>query len=325
MREGESSDYYSGVFAPRMAEFIRYKRAQGLKYESVPRSLRAFSKFIDSKVIDGNGLGRDIVDEWCRLRPNETHSTQGRRISYIMQFLMFLSEKGFEVFLPKKSCRTQSSFTPYIFSHGELSRFFKACDNVVARTPSVMPTLLPLLFRLLYGCGLRISEAMSLRIADVDLDAGVITVRNAKFNKDRLIPLSGSLLQLFREYSAAFHKLSAQESRYFTHRDGREIKDDNIYRWYRRVLWMAGVPHGGKGNGPRLHDFRHTFSVYALKSMADSGMDIYCALPLLSAYLGHASVSATGQYVRLTQDMFPEIVSKVSAISAFVIPGGDWR
>jgi integrase len=87
------------------------------------------------------------------------------------------------------------------------------------------------------------------------------------------------------------------------------------------VIWAAGISHGGRSNGPRVHDFRHTFSVYSLKAMTDKGMDIYCALPLLSTYLGHASLSATGQYVRLTQDMFPEIIEKVNAIAAFVIPG----
>ena len=89
------------------------------------------------------------------------------------------------------------------------------------------------------------------------------------------------------------------------------------------MVWAAGISHGGRGNGPRVHDFRHTFSVYSLKAMTDKGMDIYCALPLLSTYLGHASVSATGQYVRLTQDMFPEIIEKVNAIAAFVIPRGE--
>jgi integrase len=189
--------------------------------------------------------------------------------------------------------------------------------------PSVMPAVLPLLFRLLYGCGLRISEALSLRVADVDVDAGVITVLQAKFNKDRLVPLSDSLSGLLREYSLTFHKTAFPEARYFAHRDGRAIRKGNVYAWYRKILWVAGIPHGGRGGGPRLHDLRHKFSVYALKAMTDLGMDIYCALPLLSTYLGHGSVSSTGKYVRLTQDMFPEIVSKVSAISAFVIPGGD--
>jgi integrase len=177
---------------------------------------------------------------------------------------------------------------------------------------------------LLLGSGLRISEALGLRFGDVDLDNGLLTIRMSKFDNDRLVPLSDSLLALFRGYSAEHHKTpKSHDALYFTHKDGRRINKDNIYRWYRKVLWSAGISHGGTGHGPRVHDFRHTFAVYSLKAMTDKGMDIYCALPILSTYLGHTSVSATGQYVRLTQDMFPEIVEKASAIAAFVIPGGD--
>jgi integrase len=323
MRNDERADYYAGAFAQYMAEFICFKRAQGLKYGCEALSLRAFSKFVDKHTSGEASLTREIIDEWCRFRPNETHSNQNNRVYVAREFLKYLSKQGAVVHLPRPPRKFPSSFTPYIFSQDELARFFVACDNISTRTPSVMPAMLPLLFRLLYGCGLRISEALSLRVADVDVDAGVITVLQAKCNKDRLIPLSDSLSRLFREYSSAFHKTAFPEARYFTHRDGRAIKKGNIYVWYRKILWAAGISHGGRGNGPRLHDLRHTFSVYALKAMTDSEMDIYCALPLLSTYLGHASVSATGQYVHLTQNMFPEIVSKVSAISAFVIPGGD--
>ena len=228
--------------------------------------------------------------------------------------------------LPRKTkqSRTNSSFAPYVFSQEELRRFFYECDKINARTPSVMPVMLPVLFRLLLSCGLRISEALNLTYGDVDLENGLLIVRMSKFNKDRIVPLSDSMLSILRDYSAKCHKLPRGDSaQFFTHRDSRAVRADNIYKWYRKVLWAAGISHGGRGSGPRVHDFRHTFSVYSLKSMADKGMDIYCALPILSTYLGHASVTATGQYVRLTQDMFPEIVAKTSAITAFVIPGGE--
>ena len=187
-----------------------------------------------------------------------------------------------------------------------------------------MPAMLPVLFRLLLGCGLRISEALELTHGNVDLEKGLLVVCMSKFNKDRIVPLSDSMLAVLRDYNAEYLKLpKSNDDHFFTHRDGRSVKADTIYRWYRKVLWAAGISHGGRGNGPRMHDFRHTFSVYSLKSMTDKGMDIYCALPILSTYLGHASVAATGQYVRLTQDMFPEIIAKTSAITAFVIPGGE--
>jgi len=326
MKNDENSCYYEGAFAVHMADFIRYKRAQGLKYTAVPLSLRSFSRFLAAKGVDGTGIAKELIEEWCSFRINEHRQTQKRRIIETTQFLKYISEKGIDVYLPCKTrtSRTGGSFVPYIFSNKELHRFFEECDQIHARTPSVMPVLLPVLFRLLLGCGLRISEALALRFRDVDLDSGILTVRMSKFNKDRIIPLSVSMLAVLRDYSAVHHKIPKGDTvLFFTHRDGREIKQDNIYMWFRKILWSAGISHGDRGDGPRVHDFRHTFSVYSLKSMADKGMDIYCALPLLSTYLGHASLSATSQYVRLTQDMFPEVIEKTSAITAFVIPRGD--
>jgi integrase len=326
MNNEEKACYYEGAFAVHMAGFIRYKRSQGLKYETVPRSLRRFSSFLAENAPGEKNISKELVDKWCARGLNESASTQRLRIAYTTQLLKYLAEKGVTVGFPrtKRKIQAHGGFVPYIFSKEELQRFFESCDRLRARTPSVMPMLLPVLFRLLLGCGLRISEALWLRFGDVDIENGMITVRMSKFGEDRIVPLSDSVLKALQNYSDAFHKIPKDDNAlYFTHRDGRKINKDNIYRWYRTVLWSAGISHGGSGKGPRLHDFRHTFSVYSLKAMADRGMDIYCALPILSTYLGHTSVSATGQYVRLTQDMFPEVIEKASAIAAFVIPGGN--
>lgn len=324
MKNDEATSYYESVFAAHMADFILYKRAQGFKYDAVPRSLRRFSRFLSAKKADEASIGKELIEEWCSFRPNENRHTQTRRIVETSQFLRYLSERGVDVHLPRptRNSRRGGSFVPHIFSHEELRRFFEECDRISARTPSMMPVMLPVIFRLLLGCGLRISEALGLRLGDTDLDNGILVIRKSKFNKDRIIPLSDSLLTVLRGYSATRHKISQDDQKpFFAHRDGRTVSKENIYSWFRKVIWAAGISHGGRGNGPRVHDFRHTFSVYSLKAMTDKGMDIYCALPLLSTYLGHASISATGQYVRLTQDMFPEIIEKVNAIAAFVIPG----
>jgi integrase len=326
MKNEESACYYDGAFASHMANFIRFKRAQGLKYTTVPRSLRRFSRFLAANASDETSISKDLIEEWCSQGLNEHPSTQKLRIIETTQFLKYLADNGVAVSLPrtKQKFHADEVFIPYIFSDAELHRFFESCDQVRARTPSVMPTLLPVLFRLLLGCGLRISEALGLQLRDVDLENGLITVRMSKLDKERLIPLSNSMLLVLCSYSATSHKIpKSGDTLYFTHRDGRKIHKESIYRWFRKVLWSAGISHGGRGNGPRVHDFRHTFSVYSLKAMVGKGMDMYCALPLLSTYLGHASVSATSQYVRLTQDMFPEIVEKASAIAAFVIPRGN--
>ena len=122
-----------------------------------------------------------MIEEWCSFRPNENRRTQIRRIVETTQFLKYLSERGVDVHLPRptRNSRRGGAFVPHIFSNEELRRFFGECDQISARTPSMMPVMLPVLFRLLLGCGLRISEALGLRLGDTDLDTGILVIRKS--------------------------------------------------------------------------------------------------------------------------------------------------
>lgn len=327
MRIDEQASYYDSVFAAHIAGFVRYKRAQGLNYADVPRTLRAMSKFIASTGHTEMAIGQELADQWCRRRPNERGSNQRKRVAYTNQFLNYLAAQGFPVAFPQTPKRRgdRGSFTPYVFTRRELDQLFAAFDRLEAKSPSVMPVLLPVLIRLLFGCGLRVSEALNLTRGDVDLDNCCLTVRHAKNDQDRLVPLSMSMAEIMRRYDATAPRVftAVRDTRFFTHGDGRPVTSDNVYRWFRKTLWAAGISHGGRGHGPRVHDLRHTFAVYSLKAMVDQGADVYWALPALATYLGHASVAATGQYVRLIPDMFPEVTTAVSAVASRVIPGGE--
>ena len=94
-----------------------------------------------------------------------------------------------------------------------------------------------------------------------------------------------------------------------------------VYTTFRHILEDAGIPHTGRG--PRIHDFRHTFSVCCLKKRILSGKDLNAALPVLSAYLGHKGLNGTQKYLRLTADMYPDIVKTVELPFGDVVPGGE--
>lgn len=132
--------------------------------------------------------------------------------------------------------------------------------------------------------------------------------------------MSVSLTNMFIKYHGLFNKNNQEGNYYFRNKAGTRLKGDHVYRNYRKLLWRAGISHGGKGKGPRLHDFRHTFCVHTLAKQIKEGVDLYVALPVLSTYLGHSSVGATQRYVRLTAEVYPEFLEKVSKTCAFVIP-----
>jgi integrase/recombinase XerD len=168
------------------------------------------------------------------------------------------------------------------------------------------------------GCGFR-------RYQNVDLKNGILTVREAKNGWDRLIPLSQSLMELCREYRSNVIPWATDEDFFFMAPDRTILSPNTVYGRFRRILWEGGIPYGGKGNGPRLHDLRHTFAVHTLQKWVESGEDLTAMLPVLSEFLGHRSFGATSRYLRLTAEVYPDLVRQVEQTCAYVIPGGDSR
>ena len=135
-----------------------------------------------------------------------------------------------------------------------------------------------------------------------------------------MLPFSDSLAEVCRQYRNSLHIIQNPEDYFFVKRNGYKCRAKTIYEWFRKVLRQAGIPHGGKGQGPRLHDLRHAFSVHSLAAMAESGLDLYYSLPILSEYLGHQSLEATDKYVRLTSDMYPKLLYDINSICFYAFP-----
>lgn len=208
-------------------------------------------------------------------------------------------------------------YIPYIFTRSEISRLFAAADNQrVLRQYPHSHMIAPVLLRLLYGTGIRISEALALQKTDVNFNTNVIKVVDSKFGKDRLVPFSDSLAKYLADYVDTVRPVNMM----FPNRKGGRLTVNGMYAMFRRILWQSGVSHGGRGNGPRLHDLRHTFSAHSIAQMVAQGIDLYVALPVLAAYLGHEKLSTTNQYVRLTAESFPDIISTVEEKCGFVFP-----
>lgn len=312
---------FVGEFSELLEAFVQYKRNLGYKYDSTRENLQRFSKFTLNYNIENKILSKQLVTDWTSKRKNESVRGWAHRSSDLRQFAVYLQKLGYDVFIPPKCHKTgYDEYIPYIFTHEEIERFLQIVDSIEPHPLSNKHASYPLLFRLLYCCGLRISEVLNLKICDVDFDRGVMFIRGAKFGKDRIIAMSAPLADMFVKYHALFNRNNAVGDYYFTNKDGTPLTRDWVYKNYRNLLWKAGISHGGKGKGPRLHDLRHTFCVHTLIKQVKDGVDLYVALPILSAYVGHNSVTATQRYVRLTAEAHPELIEKVSRMCAYILP-----
>ena len=157
----------------------------------------------------------------------------------------------------------------------------------------------------------------------MDLEKGILTIREAKNGRDRLIPLSESLLKLLRDYRENTAYWLCDDDFFFPAPDRTILSPNTVYQRFRKLLWNAGIPYNGKGNGPRLHDIRHTFAVHTLQKWVETGEDLTAMLPVLSVFMGHKSMRATSRYLRLTAEVYPDVVRQVENTCAYVIPGGE--
>jgi len=179
---------------------------------------------------------------------------------------------------------------------------------------------MPMFFRVIYLCGLRVSEARLLTVGDVNLTDGILDIHHSKKDNSRLVPMAETLTGICRRYSEAVHGLSRQSDYYFPGATGKPMSNTNAYHNFRRFLWAAGISHGGRGVGPRIHDFRHTFAVHCLKRWSEQGHDLLVYLPILKTYMGHESLRDTAYYLRMTAEVFPKITVQLQQRFADLIP-----
>jgi integrase len=241
-------------------------------------------------------------------------------------FAEYLVDRGYHAYVATiKTALPRSNFSPHIFTDDEIRRFFTAVDKYPTTKMSLRNSVYRVLFRFLYSTGARISEALNLTLKDVNTASGIVTVRVAKNMKDRLIPMADSLTGRIRVYIDEFHRYSDDKMWLFPslrHGTMGQMDQSTAYIHFRDYLLMADIPHTTVG--PRIHSFRHGHAVKCLKNWVLADNDLTVMLPYLAAYLGHSDFRATQYYLRLTADLYPEVVRRVEAEFGYVIPEGGF-
>jgi integrase/recombinase XerD len=300
---------YAGPFKEHMKNYIELKQAIGYKYCTEAGHLGRFDRFTLEKYPEATDLTKEIVLDWCSKKTYEAQANQLSRTSIIRQFSKYLDSVGVKSYIiPKGYYPTEKQYTPYIYTADELSRFFAQTDQCeyCSECPSRHLSM-PIIFRMIYMCGLRLSEARLLKVADVDLENGVLTINQSKKDNSRLVPMSAYLTELCRNFSKKAHPRSIPEAYYFYSLNGKPMTIVNVYHNFRRFLWRAKISHRGRGFGPRIYDFRHCYAINCLKKWVKEGKDLMVYLPVLKTYMGHDSFTDTAYYLRLTADVFPDI------------------
>lgn len=313
-----------GAFPELFSEYVDYKRNLGYVYpDSRLYLVRRLSRFLAGRAADQRVLTRDAAEEFARPRGGETPGSAAGRRGIARQFALFLQWKGIKAWvLPERSQpRHSGSFVPKIVTAKEMARVIACADARPASRcgPQTQPVY-AMLVRLLWCCGLRIGEALSLRVGDVDLAEAVITVRKAKHNRTRLVPMSQSLVAHARRYAVAVGLVAEDPAAwFFPSPRGGGYNPCSATVHIQGLMLQAGVTTSS-GRAPRTHDLRHSYAVACLAKIHADGVDVYAALPLLATYMGHADIVSAEYYLRLDPSAWTGIEQAMADTYAGLFP-----
>jgi integrase len=313
------------VNAPTLPELIdtlvAARRAGGFRYDRQERVLRQFAEHCSREGYADGSIIQEPVEGF--LYDRHLKASTIRREEIILRDLAEHARQfGWPAWAPPALTRVKTRHRPppYVFSDEEIRRFFHAIDTQPLSEMSNRALVDPVLFRVLYATGMRLSEALNLQLRDVDPDRATLEVRDGKNHEHRLVTVTQRLAASLEGYIAAAHPHPEPGHSLFHTGDPSTPADKStIYNRFRRYLADADIPHFAPG-GPHIHSLRHGFAVQNLRRWAADGTDLVVMLPYLSAYMGHADLRGTQYYLQLTADAYPEVTAIVQARFGYVIP-----
>lgn len=302
--------------------FIFQKRAAGYPYLTSAKVLGYLDTMITTNYPDSEMLSKDICNAWVeecsKLHPN----TLLRRVTPVRQFGKYLVGTGKPAYvIPGGIPHKQVHYDAHIFTETELKAFFASIDQ--CRKSPFSPYrcyVIPVIFRLLFTCGLRSSEARLLSVSDIDLLTGKIFIRKSKGWEARIIYVSTDMLNLLCRYDGIISQYLPGREAFFPNHKGDYYSKSTLDIWFHE-FW-DGLPEASvaKGNAPRVHDLRHSYCVYRLNQWVKEKADLNALYPYLSEFIGHSNFTDTDYYLTLAEPFYPEFEARMRAVNTAILP-----
>lgn len=254
---------FDGPFSEYCHLYVDYKKSLGFKMgDSTFYVIRGMNRFFKPYKIPSDALvlTQEMVEDYVAYRPHESIKTQHIRMSFIRQFALFMNRTYnyyFYVYPLEHFVKVRNSFVPYIFTHDEIEQLVEVVDHIPEskRYPQYH-MIYPMLFRMLYGCGLRINEALGLTMDQIDVNSGIIHLKESKSSFERLLPMSKSLTHYCWHYMEQLNFSKRYTGFFYPSYYGGEYNSTPVYCQLRKFMKQAGI-YRSNGTTPKVHDIRY--------------------------------------------------------------------
>lgn len=324
-----NATHFSGPLAAELADFTATLEASAVVNKTMLTKLRALDRFTQERTLVLGTVDEAFARAWLAPCESRGPNTRVARYHLLRRFCRYLAKRRPQTFIPGESLRPRRrpAEQPHIYSREELRLLLEGAlslrDWEGRHYCPIRSRTMRAIILLLATAGLRISEALHLTLEDVDLEGEVLSIRQSKFRKSRLVPLSkgtANAMRYYRQLRDAVAPIGPDEA-FFVSGRRKAYGIGYVERMFRDIAVEAGL-RGPSGRGPRLHDLRATFAVTRLLEWYRAGDDVMNRLPLLSTYLGHARVSDTEIYLPITTALLEQASTRFHAFARDVLPSG---
>lgn len=301
--------------AEEIESYLQLKSSLGLNFKNGASTLRSLDAFLAAGYPLSDELTGEMFSQWCAILHNLSSTVRRRRMQTVRNFCLYLSRSRSQSFIPDLLSfpASHQPSPPHIINESEMARVLEAARQVhPCKSCLLRSETLRIAFLLLFTTGMRRSELLRLRLGDIDFHDETLSIRESKFHKSRIIPLSQSVVTELRVYLELRQKKGLPMSvdspialSGYRPPDGRGYTGTGLLDNWIALCNSLNILTP-RGRPPRIHDLRHSFAVNALLRWYRSGKDTRAKLPFLSTYMGHVSVVSTHFYLTFIEELRSE-------------------
>lgn len=301
----------NGKFKSNFAQYIegmkREKYNSGFSLKYMDKHLDEFDCFCKNYFPDKDLLDKELVEAWVYRTESKSIQELQKRFRTMMHLGSYMLPLRGETYIAKNKLKRAKTKEPHIFTDAQLEEFFRVCDSFKAvKFPPYRQLVTSVLFRLIYCCGLRNSEACNLKCSEINLKDGVIKILESKGHKNRVVYMSDDLTRLCRKYDSAIETMNPGREYFFPSTRSANYNNTSICRLFDSILKQTSF-FMRTSKKPTCHGLRHTFAVNSMRKCIEDGENFDIMIRYLSRYMGHSSPQNTMYYLHMVVNLIPEI------------------
>jgi len=320
----KSTVKFGSFLRKEMDDYLTLRENRGHRAKKERHIFVSLDKYLQGIGLHEQELVPRIVDGWLTSLSSERNiNTVNVYIAHYTQFAKYLRSFGHIVFVPEKSVGNRN-YAPYIFHTDELFALVKAADAIVVSSTEKHrhnAVCFAVMIRMLAGCGFRLNEVRLLKTRDVDLDRGIVHVKTAKGDRDRLVPMHESLTEVLEIFARS--GIPKTDGWFFSTINGMPVPYSWIRDRFNKCLGYIGISKPELAKHSRnicLHCLRHSYAVAAFRKLDIDGIDLYSEIPILSTYMGHENLYGTEHYLHMTVENSRDILFRMEEFNKGLFP-----